>query len=269
MLSDVKLSPRFEKDFCRLFNIESLAKMIRTEVTVTNEQPATELANFYRESIDLIQDFLINHNLISQNRSERLANVFSRMRFISVTSIRLSYSYENIIKEAPKSMNTDTYIDEQTCKFYILKKFETSELRYTEVMANFLGENEINRSEISKCIRYLLEKYQNDETEGLNELRKGVTQNHEPKWTIFDETKIKIPMDSHSEENRDETSEPMAAVSEEQLKILMNSRLHREKPPPKNVKTDEPPPVLCVPSTAGISEQIVPKPKDGLNHNFV
>ncbi len=225
-----------------LFNIENLGNVIQTKINVENEQPSTSLANFYRSSIDLIQHFLLNKKLISDTQSNHLLTIFSRMQFVCVNRIDVSYCYgTNISKLPPTSSNIDTYIDDQTCKFYILKKYETSEMRYTDAMVNFIVEDKVIRSELLSRIKMLLQIYQKDDAEGLAKLRETLTEKYEPKWTIPEEIKKDIPvvLPSIPEKEKEKTISKKPEVTDEKIKQLMNEPSYRPKPRPKQVTNEE------------------------------
>ena len=59
---------------------------------------------------------------MTESRSSDLQTVFSRMKFVVVDYIRLSYRYEEHVRKASSSSILDSYIDESMGKFYILKK---------------------------------------------------------------------------------------------------------------------------------------------------
>ncbi|CAF1564927.1 unnamed protein product, partial [Rotaria sordida] len=153
----------FQEQFRSLFSIETLDKIIQTKVNVENEQLSINLTDFYSCSIDLIQYFLLSKEYISTARSIYLSSVFNRMHFVCVDRIHLSHCYGiNIIKSTSTSYSRDTYIDEQSGKFYILKKYETSEMRYIDTMVDFIVEDDKIRSQLSSYIKRLLQRYQTD-----------------------------------------------------------------------------------------------------------
>jgi hypothetical protein len=251
----------FQEHFCLLFNIVNLNKVIQTKVDVKNELPSTSLPAFYSHSIDLIQDYLLSQQLISDIQSNDLSSIFARMRFLCVDSIDLSYCYESIIKLAATSYSADTYIDKQSGIFYILKKYETSEMRFIDAMAEFITEDETIRSRLSSCIKKLLQIYQKDGEQGLTKVRESLAGNHEPKWVIPEEIKKEDPpsppMQEEEEEEQIVPNKPV--ISNEQLEQLMNEPSLRPKPKPKEVTVEEEPkPMTSFPNRAGLIESNAP-----------
>ncbi len=190
------------------------------------------------------------------------------MQFICVNRIHLSYCYgTNIVKVEPTSSNRDTYIDEQTCKFYILKKYESSEMRYTDAMVNFIVEDKIARSELLSHIKILLQIYQKDDAQGLAELRETLTENYEPKWTIPEEIKKEVPvvLSSLQEQEQEKENSKKPEITDEMIKQLMSEPSRRPKPRPKEVKNEEDVNRLTsFPARAGAIESDMPITKDPL-----
>ncbi|UJR37109.1 hypothetical protein I4U23_029813 [Adineta vaga] len=229
----------FKKNFCILFNIEDLDDIIQTKVHVENEQLSTNLSDFYRHSIDLIQHFLLDHSLISDTRSTDLSTIFARMQFLCVDHIQLSYCYgSNIIKTPPTSYNIDTYVDRKSCKFYILKKYENSEMRYIDAMVDFIVENETARSKLLTYIRKLVQIYQNNVEHGLDQLRESLKGNYEPKWFISEIAKKNVPSVLPKEEKETKVIEK-PVITNEQIEQLSNEPTRRPKPRPKEVPNEE------------------------------
>jgi hypothetical protein len=231
---------------------------------VENEQPSTSLADFYRSSIDLIQHFLLSKNLISDTQSHHLSAIFSRMQFVCVNRIDISYCYgTDLIKVPLSSYNTDTYIDEESCKFYILKKFETSEMRYTDAMVNFIAENQVIRSELLSYIKKLLQIYQKDDVHGLTNLRESLMENYEPKWTIPEEVKIVAPVVEPSVKENEQPISKKPQISEEDVRAMMREPSLRPPPRPKEVTNEKDGNgSTSFPVTAGIVES------DGVRKNY-
>jgi len=263
---DFNISSQFKDNFCLLFHIANLGNVIQIKIDVKNEQLSTSLANFYRCSIDLIQHFLLNKNLISDIQSNHFSNIFARMKFVCVDHIHLSYCYgTDISKEAPTSSSTDTYIDEQTCKFYILKKFENSEMRYTDAMVNFIVEDKVTRSELLSYIKRLLQIYQQDDAQGLANLRENFMEKYEPKWTIPEEIKKDVPavLSSISEKEKETMTSKKPEITDEKIKQLMEEPSRRPNPRPKEVTNEEDANrVTCFPLKAGLIESDMPVIKD-------
>ncbi|CAF3697074.1 unnamed protein product [Rotaria sordida] len=223
----------FQEQFRSLFSIETLDKIIQTKVNVENEQLSINLTDFYSCSIDLIQYFLLSKEYISTARSIYLSSVFNRMHFVCVDRIHLSHCYGmNIIKSTSTSYSRDTYIDEQSGKFYILKKYETSEMRYIDTMVDFIVEDDKIRSQLSSYIKRLLQRYQTDGEDGLAKLRENCTDNYEPKWIIPKEIKIDVPIPPSIQQEKPE-------VTYEEIERLMEEPSARSKLAPKKVTNEE------------------------------
>ncbi|CAF1395347.1 unnamed protein product [Rotaria sordida] len=260
------IDTNFQEQFCSLFDIENLRKVIQTKVHVENEQSSTHLAEFYHCSIDLIQYFLLSKQFISATHSADLSFVFARMHFVCVDRIDLSYCYgTDIIKTESTNYNKDTYIDEQSSKFYILKKFEHSETRYIDAMINFIVEDEGIRSQLLSYIKKLLQQYQNEGEKSLAMLRTNCTENYEPKWKIPKEIKKDVPSPPAIEEK---TEKPEITRDEiEQLKDMPSTR--RNRIPKKVTDEDNTSQLTCFPAKASTIEtneipesKTKPKPKD-------
>ena len=225
----MNLSTELKEQFCSLFDIQSLGKVIQTKIKVENNQPSTSLTDFYRHSIDLIQHFLLSEKLISAARSKDLSDIFSRMQFLCVDRIDLSYCHADTVKVLPTTHGIDAYVDEGTRKFYILKKFEHSEMRFTEAMAYFIVEDKTTRSKLLLHIRELLQVYQKEDASGLAKQREKITENYEPKWTIPEETKKDVPVVSPSVEEK--TSPTRPEISRERIDVLLKEASLRPKLP--------------------------------------
>ena len=231
------LSSDFKKHFCILFNIENLANHIQTKVTVENEQPAINLSSFYHQSIDLIQDFVLSNHFISDTQSNHLSAIFARMQFMCVDHIQVSYSYGSDHVKAPSNLHSiDTYIDQQECKFYILKKYENSEMRYTDIMAEFIVKDDVTRSKLLAYIRKLLQMYQNDTDHGLDLPHENLKRNHEPKW-IIPEIANKDVSVTLKEENIPVVEKPV--ITDEQIAQLSSEPTRRPKPRAKETTNEE------------------------------
>ncbi|CAF2658198.1 unnamed protein product [Rotaria sp. Silwood2] len=266
---DFTIDTSFQEQFRSLFSIDTLSKIIQTKVDVENEQSSTNLTDFYSCSIDLIQYFLLSKESISTTRSIYLSSVFAHMHFVCVDRIHLSYCHgSNIVKSPSTSYSRDTYIDEQSNKFYILKKYETSEMRYIDAMVDFIVEDDATRSKLSLYIKTLLQKYQRDGEDGLVKLRENSENNFEPKWTIPKEIKTHVPLSPSIQHEKPE-------VTYEEIERLMEKPSTRPKLAPKKVTNEEDANRLTsFPARAGIIEsnetsekrlskvQTQPKPND-------
>ena len=196
---------------------------MRTTIDATDEHPSTSLANFYRQSIDLIQHFALSRRLITDARSAHLASVFDRMRFVSVDRIQLSYTYgTDLVKLMPGDLGEDTYIDEPSAKFYILRKFESSESRFIDTMAEFVTRDESNTEKLAQHIRTLLKAYQKDADHGLEKMRSSANGQYDHKWTIpedaIEETAVEAIAEVEVEapiERPVITAEEIAAIANE------------------------------------------------------
>jgi hypothetical protein len=237
------ISTEFKDKFCQLFNIKNLSEVIRTKVHVENEQPSTSIANFYRSTIDLIQYFLIENKLISDVRSVHLSSVFVHMQFLCVDRISLSYCYgPDIIKSVPTTYGLDSYIDEESSKFYIRKRFETSETRYIDTMVDFIVEDDISRSKLSKNIKLLLQTYQTDDAQGLDKLREILIETYEPKWTIEEEIQPDIPIPSTPQEMFMKID-----ITEEEINEMEKQpSIRPERPPRKDPKKEPSHPLTSI-----------------------
>ena len=237
---DFALSPESKANFCSLFDIKDLAEVIRTEVKVENEQPSVVLGDFYRRSIDLIQAFLLNEKLLSETSSIDLASVFARMHFVCVDLIRISYCYEGILKKSVDSASgSETYIDEKAGKFYILKKFENSDMRYIDAMVAFLLRDETSQAKLSSYMKKLLQAYQKDPENGLKKLREKLTTQCELKWIIPEEVKKDVPAAPVKQPREERNAfEPVVITAEEKAALLTESSL-RPAPQPKEPTTEE------------------------------
>ena len=225
-----------------MFHISNLGDVIRTEVEVEKEKPSVNLTNFYRHTIDLIQYYLLENKLISQSRSKDLATIFQQMKFLCVDRIQIDYLYEGNVRRSPKSnVITDTYIDVNRGKFYILEKFENSEMRHIDAMVRFLIQDENNQLKLNDHIKKLLKIYQDESLEGVELLRKKCQQTYEPKWIIAGEIQQKI--DPKSEEKK---SSNQIIVTAEEIEAIKNEASIRPAGKPK----EEKPKLESFPATA-------------------
>lgn len=205
--------------------------MIQTKVTVENEEPSTMLTEFYRSCIDLIQHFLLSKKLISVDQSTQLANILSSMQFLCVDHIELSYCYGDLVKK-PTGHRLDTYVEEEVSKFYIRKKFEQSEMRFTGAMARFLVKEETSQTKLLQFIQHLLEVYQKDGTQDFDVERKKITEDYQPKWTIPEVKKKDLPIDSPVTPVVEKpVSQPIVNLEEEIEKLKGEASLRPQLPP--------------------------------------
>lgn len=231
-ISDSGLSKEFEEQFCSLFNIENLDEVIQKKITVENEEPSTSLTEFYRSSIDLIQHFLLSTKLITNEQSDHLSTLLSSMQFLRVDRMELTYCHANTVKTR-ENHRLDTYVEEETSRFYILKKFEQSEMRYTEAMAHFLVKDETARLKLARYIQSLVQTYQEDGTQGFEKQREKITENYQSKWTIPEEKKKDVPVDSSPIEAVKEPALEPPTITQEMIDELINERSNRPILPPR------------------------------------
>ena len=237
--SGVPIADVFRTNFCSLFNLETLDDVIRTTIDATDEQPSTSLTNFYRQSIDLIQHFALSQRLITDARSTHLASVFDRMRFVSVDRIQLSYTHgTDLVKPMPGDLGEDTFIDEPSAKFYILRKFESSESRYIDTMVEFITQDETMGAKLAQYIRSVLKAYQRDAEHGLERIRQAAKGQYEPKWTIpediIEETAVVVPA-----EVEEDTPIEKPVITAEEIAALVNEPSLRIIAKPKEESKEE------------------------------
>ncbi len=176
------MSPELKNNFCLLFEIQSLSDVIQLQVHVDNEKLSIDLFNFYCHSIELIQYFLLTKSFITEEQSKYFASIFARMHFVCVDQIQLSYNYQ--VDTLRKEM-CDTYVDERAGRFYVLKKFERSEIRYIETMAKYLVQDRRALAELTSFMMKLLQIYQNEGEQGLIKRRDSITTlEHEYRWIL-------------------------------------------------------------------------------------
>ncbi|CAF3611465.1 unnamed protein product [Rotaria sp. Silwood1] len=142
--------------------------------------------------------------------------MFSKIRFLRVDSIRLIHWYGDTNRELPATLSSrDAYIDEQSAKFYILKNFENSEMRYIRTMAEFLVDNADGQSKLISFIEELVRSYQRDPKQGLNAYRIALKNSYEPKWC----TPKDIVEEQQVEKKQQEPKKPIE-ISEEEIRAL-------------------------------------------------
>ena len=263
-LLEYGLSNEFEEQFCSLFDIESLDKVIQTKITVEKEEPSTSLAEFYRSSIDLLQHFLFSGKLITSDQSDHFSTILSTMQFLCVDRIELSYCYADKVK-TPENHRLDTYVDEEASKFYILKKFEQSEMRYIEAMAHFLVKDEIGRLKLARYIQELLQIYQTDGAQGLDKRREKITENYQPKWTIPEEKKKDVPVSLPTIE---EPALETPIITQEMIDKLLDERSNRPNLPPRTANKENPiPPNVFLPALNPTNDPSKVKSHDSIEHD--
>jgi hypothetical protein len=214
------------EQFCSIFKIKNLTEVIRTEIKANNEEKSIMISDFYEKSIDLIQDYLFSKNLIDQDRSKQLAEMFSKIRFLRVDSIRLVHWYGDTNRELPAMLSArDAYMNEQSAKFYILKNFENSEMRYIRTMAEFLVDNADGQSKLISFIEELVRSYQRDPKQGLNAYRIALKNSYEPKWS----TPKEIVEEQQVEKKQQEPKKPIE-ISQEEIRALVDEESIVPKP---------------------------------------
>ncbi|CAF1079827.1 unnamed protein product [Rotaria sordida] len=245
------LSSEFKHNFCLLFEIRSLADVIQLQVHVTNEQLSIDLFNFYSHSIELIQNFLVSKSFIAEERSKYLASIFARMHFFRVDQIQLSY-HDQV--HTVRTEMCDAYVDERAGRFYILKVFEKSEIRYIETMVKYLVQDRMAITELTSFIMKLSRIFQNVGEQCLIKYRDMIiTQEHEYKW-IFPNvyvTPSPLPIEEISVND-----EPID-ITDEMAEQLMNEPLPGRKPRSQiTMEKDEEKNSTCFPSKANATESI-------------
>jgi hypothetical protein len=225
--------------------------VIKVLVDVENEQPATELFEFYSHSIDLIQHVLILNGFLSETRSSHLQSIFSEMNFVSVDCIRLSYQYgENVIRKASSSSIQDSYIDESTRKFYILQKYEKNDSRHIDTMVNYLIQDAATRMKLTQFIRHFYKIYQKEGVEGLIKQREGIPGQQVSKWII---PRIIKKESNPSIEEEEEVNDDAIVIPPEMLEEMKNEPSWQSKKPMNNTMPDpnQPKSLTCYPPIDG------------------
>lgn len=175
------------------------------------------------------------------------------MKFISVDSICLSYRYkENLTRNLASSFVLDSYIDESTRKFYILKKHENSESRYIQTMVNYLLHDQDNRLKLSYHIQNLLKIYQDDGLDGLNKKRENLPEQQLPKWVIPRVIKKELIVSSLDEDQDEVCNEPVS-IPKELLEEMLNEpdwRLLKQNIN-RPVDPNQPKVLTCFPTKSG------------------
>mgnify|MGYP006897143783 CR=1 FL=1 len=73
-----------------------------------------------------------------------------------------------------------------------MKRFELSEMRYIDTMANFIIDSSTSSQSLESYIKQLSQIYQKNGEKELVNLRESLTENYEPKWTIQKEVKPSV-----------------------------------------------------------------------------
>jgi hypothetical protein len=253
-LLDWILSSELKNNFCLLFDIQSLSDIIKITVHVDNENLSIDLFNFYFHSIELIQNFLLMNSFITEEQSKYFASIFVRMHFICVDQIELLYNYQ--IDTLKKEL-CDTFIDEQLGRFYILKKFEKSEIRYIETMAKYLVQDRRALGELISFMMKLLQIYQNEGEQGLIKQHDNInTLQHDYRWILPNVYFTQLTPSSNEEISLNE--EPVN-ISVEMTEQLMNEPVPERKPRSRiTAEKDEEKNPTCFPAKANTIESTQP-----------
>ncbi|CAF1279749.1 unnamed protein product [Adineta steineri] len=250
-------SIEFKQQFCTLFNIDSLANVLKVLVNVDNKQPARELHEFYSHSIELIQYYLIINGLLPETRSCYLQSIFSKMNFLLVDCIHLSYQYgENLIRKAPLPSALNSYIDESTSNFYILHKYAKNENYHIDTIVDYLMEDVSARLQLSQFIQKLYKSYEQHGVEHLIKQREVLPDHNIPKWMIPQIMKSELHSSSIKEEEKEEEDEGNDEIITYTLEMLQKLKeepcWQPKKPTTKPIlDPDQTKPLICIPSTAG------------------
>lgn len=184
------------------------------------------------------------------------------MRFLCVDQIDLSYCYGDIVK-TPTSHRLDTYVEEETRKFYILKKFEQSDMRVTKPMTHFLTKEELAQPKLLQYIQDLLQVYQKDGTKGFDTEREKITENYQPKWTIPEEKKKDLPVTSSVTDKVEESVLETPVVTQEMIDAMKEEVSVRSQLPPRPQTNENPnPPSTVLPALNLINDPSKPKSND-------
>lgn len=138
-------------------------------------------------------------------------------------------------------------------------------MRYTDAMVNFLIPDKGSQSKLLSKIKEILQIYQKEDAQGLDKLREALTDNYEPKWTIPEEIKKKVPevLSSVQENEKEKTTSQKPKINLEDIQQLMNEPTRRPIPRPKEVTNEEGAALLTsFPARAGAIESDMPKTKD-------
>ncbi|CAF1258977.1 unnamed protein product [Adineta steineri] len=251
-------SIEFKQQFCTLFNIDDLANVIKVLVNVDNRQPARELHEFYSHSIELIQDYLISNGLLPETRSCCLQSIFSKMNFLLVDCIYLSYQYgENLIRKAPLPSTLNSYIDESTSNFYILQKYAKNENYHIDTIVDYLIEDVSARLQLSQFIQELYKSYEQHGVENLIKQREILPDHNISKWIIPQIMKSELNSSSikekEKEEEEDDGNNEIITYTPEMLQRFKDEPGWQPKKPTTKpiLDPDQPKPLICIPSTAG------------------
>lgn len=267
-LDDLIGSYSFKQEFCSLFNIDDLADVIKVLVDVDNPQPNVDLLNFYSHSIELIQNFLLINEFLSETRSTHLQSIFADMNFISVDSIRFSYQYkDNIIRKPSLPSNLISCIDESTRKFYILQQYEKSEGHHIDTMVNYIILDQSARLKLSQYIKFLFKTYQDEDIQGLIKQQGNLPEQKMVKWIIpqvikkesnLSSTQENQEKEEKKEEEENESNDQSVIVTAEMIKKMKNEPGWELPKRNTNIPKDpnQPKVLTSFPSNAGAIDSI-------------
>ncbi|CAF3623985.1 unnamed protein product [Rotaria sp. Silwood1] len=203
-----------------------------------------DIADFLSNTLPIIQ-------LPTEERSKYLASIFARMHFFHVDQIQLSYHYQ---AHTLRTEMCDAYVDERAGRFYILKVFEKSEIRYIETMVKYLVQDRMAVTELTSFIMKLSRIFQNEGEQGLIKHRDMITtQEHEYKW-IF--PNVYVTSSPPPIEEISVNDEPID-ITDEMTEKLMNEPLPERKPRSQiTMEKDEEKNLTCFPPKANTTESI-------------
>lgn len=221
-LLDWNFSSEFQNNFCVLFEIESLSNVIEMKCDVKNEELCIDLFQFYSNSLGLIEEYLLKRSLINDDQWKHFSLVFTRLYFVCVEQIELCYEYQG---EIVRKHCCETYLDERKGKFFILKQFQKSEIRYIECLAKYLVQDQRILHQLIAFIMDLSKIYQIEGEQGL--IQRRTSLNCEHKWILPNVYSIESTL-SHEEIPLNESS---VNISLESMEQLMNESIPQRKPP--------------------------------------
>jgi hypothetical protein len=176
------------------------------------------------------------------------------MHFVCVDQIQLLYNYQ---ADPVRTEMCDTYVDEQAGRFYILKNFEKSEIRYIETMAKYLVQDRVALAELITFMMGLSQIYQNEDIQGLIKQRdRIIIQEHDYRWTfpnVYVIPSSPPPPPPSSEENslNDEPIHISIEKTEQLMNEPMPERKHRSQ---ITTEKDEEKNPICFPAKANTNE---------------
>lgn len=232
-----------------LFEIKDLSDVIELKVCVEKEELSIDVFQFYFHSIELIQNFLLIKLWITEERSKYLASVFARMHFYRVDQIQLLYYYQDTML---RKAICDAYVDERAGRFYILKAFEKSEIRYIETMAKFIIQDRPALAELTSFMKDLFRIYQNEGEQGLIRRYESInTQQDEHRWIL---PNVYVAPSTQPSVESSSDDKPIV-ISNEMIEQVMNESLPERKPRSQiTTKKDEQKNPLCFPARANTNE---------------